>query len=89
MRDPLADIPQHTYTRWRDLNAQVDASDSVYPGMPKYVDGSLPAGYVMLVWDGNALMGPRRFSTDEEADQYLAANPGIKKFLLIPSPYDE
>lgn len=72
------------YTRWRNLNDQVDAFDPITPDGPRYVGGHLPAGFVLLLFDGNALRGPMKFNSQKEADDYLLTQPGVKGFIIIP-----
>lgn len=74
------------WSRWRHLHDQVDPTDVLQPGSPRYEDGKLPAGFVLLLWDGKALRGPVKFPNDEAASAYLEMQPGVTHFLIVPQP---
>jgi len=52
-----------------------------------FKEGHLPSGFILLLYDGNALRGPLRFTSQREADNYLILQPGVKGYLVIPK-YD-
>lgn len=73
-------------TRWRELDNPISPLDPIQPDSPRYVEGELPAGFVLLLWDGHALRGPMRFPNQQAANEYLGAQPGVTHYLVIPKP---
>lgn len=80
---------QPCYTRWHNLQQPVRPDDLIQEGMALSVlePGKLPAKFVLLLFDGNALRGPLRFHSQREADVYLTMQPGVVGFLIVPA-YD-
>lgn len=72
------------FTRWRSLANPVDAFDPIQADSPRYLEGHLPVGFVLLLFDGHALRGAMQFKDQKSADDYLISNPGILAFLVIP-----
>ena len=73
-------------TQWRDLENPVTPFERGTGVTVTLESGHLPASFVLLLWDGNALRGPMRFENQEMADGYLLMQPGVQKFLIIPKP---
>lgn len=76
---------QHEFTRWRELSNPVSPLDIIQPDSPRYDKGKIPVGFVVLLWDGTSLIGPRRFNSTEEADAFVKQY-GVIEFLVIPKP---
>ena len=74
------------YTRWRELSNPVSHLDPIQPDSPRYQEGHLPPGFVLLLWNGTELIGPRQFKDQAEADDFLYANTEIESFLVVPKP---
>ena len=79
------------YTRWRLLDQPVSPLDPIQPDGPRYEEGKLPVGFLLLVYDErtNRLSGPVRFLTPEDAAAWLEQNVTGKdkvQYLVIPRP---
>jgi hypothetical protein len=81
---------QHEFTRWRSLDDPVSPLDPIQPDSPRYVEGELPVGFILLLWDGEALIGPMQFKSSEEAYvRVLKAQDEkkpIQQYLVVPKP---
>lgn len=74
-----------TFTRWRALDKPhlpIDPIDHA----SMFKEGHLPPGFVLLLWDNNALRGPMKFRNQVEADSYLQMQPGVQSYLVVPDP---
>lgn len=74
------------WTRWRSLDDPVHYADLIIPGGPRLETGKLPVGPVLLLWNGNALIGPVQFESEQMRDGYQMSHQGIEEFIILPAP---
>lgn len=84
-------VPTFELTRWRELDNPISPLDPIQPDSPRYEAGRIPAGFVVLLWDGRELIGPKRFRSQQEADGYVSEyqsrwDKPITHYLIIPKP---
>lgn len=75
------------FTRWRSVLKPVSPTDPL--GILSMLkEDHIPALFVVLLWDGEKLTGPRQFPNQELADEFLAGSRDIGKpithYLIVP-----
>lgn len=79
-------LTSQEHTRWRELAKPLDPRDPIVPDGPRYEEGKLPVGFVLLLWDGTSLIGPMQFLVAIEAENFLKAHPKVTHYIIIPKP---